>query len=436
MRILPRIFTNSGASTLARLSTVGMLLAVMAIGSRRLSPDEFGLWAILYTLMNFAPSLDFGFRFGLGNRLTALKAEPGAPERQRDTFLAIFHLEVIIALVEAGFCLVVGPRFDWGSIFHLTEPAFLLEARHALPLACCLMVLNHPLSLAGSALFADQRITLASAAAVVQAVVLVVAFWLGTATHSFTRLVVFFFSANLLSGLGVTILLFAKTGWRWRWVELRKQAAIVASLARQSFDFFWLSAAAMIAASIGPLVTGIFGGGAQSAGDFMLVQRFFSLLVTIHIAALAPLAPAYTLHARQGDWDWVRAKLKFCVRVIWPLLFVGGSTALLIAHPLMLRIWTGRWLSDFPLAAMLAVGAILAGWANTYSILLNSIGAIRPQAILAVIMVAPVVILPALLGHRYGALGVALAACLCTVPGAVFCWIFARQAVRTQFLRI
>ena len=435
MRTLPRLFTSAGATTFARLSTVAMLLGIMAIGARRLTPEQFGLWAILYTLMNFAPALDFGFRYSLGNRLTALKAEPDAPSRQRDAFLAVFHLEMLVAAVEGALCLIIGPLLDWGAIFHIVEPAFRLEARHVFPLACCLMVLNHPLSLAASALFADQRITLASAAAVVQAVVLVVAFWLGTLTHSFTHLVIVFFSSYLLCGAGVTVLLFAKMGWRWRWIELRKQVAAIASMSRQSFDFFWLSAASVTAVSIGPLVTGIVGGGAQSAGDFMLVQRFFSLLITVHLAALAPLAPAFTLHARQGDWDWVRAKLKFCARVIWPLLFIGGSAVLLIAHPLLLRIWTGHWLANFPLAALLALSAILAGWANTYSILLNSLGAIRPQAILAVVMIAPVVILPAVLGQRLGAPGVALAACLCTIPAAIGCWIFAKQAIRSRFLR-
>jgi O-antigen/teichoic acid export membrane protein len=70
---VPPLFFRAGATTGARTAAVAMLLAVMAIGARKFSPEEFGLWVVLYALMNFALIGDFGFRYALGNRLAVLK---------------------------------------------------------------------------------------------------------------------------------------------------------------------------------------------------------------------------------------------------------------------------------------------------------------------------------------------------------------------------
>ncbi|OGC92563.1 MAG: hypothetical protein A2W25_12605 [candidate division Zixibacteria bacterium RBG_16_53_22] len=407
----------------------------MALGSRRLATEEFGLWTILFALMNFATAVDFGFRYGLGNRLAALKAVPNSDDEQRDSFLAVFHLECLIGL--AGFLLFLGllPWVDWPGLFKIQSPVLAAQIRWLFPLVCGLLMLNQPLTLASTAFFADQQIVFISILSAVQWGLLVLAFWVGLYAHSFPALVLAFFGMYLLCGGGVTVLLAVRRGWRWNWSPWRHQKSILRSFSRPSLEFFALSLSAMTANLIGPFLAGVVGG-LKSAGDFWLIQRIFGLLLTLHLALLSPLAPAYTFHARQGDWVWVKNKFLYSVRVVWPLLFIGGGLALFLAHPLLLRLWSGRWIGDYWLAGLLAVSAILAGWANTHSILLNSLGIIRVQVVYSWIVLIPVIVLPVIFGKIFGIYGVALASAVCTAP-ATFLYIgWVRSALEYKQLNI
>ncbi len=66
---------GSLASTFARGVQTVTLLAITGIAARYFTKEEFGLWAILITLLYSGYALDFGFRSALTNRLTAMVAD-------------------------------------------------------------------------------------------------------------------------------------------------------------------------------------------------------------------------------------------------------------------------------------------------------------------------------------------------------------------------
>lgn len=432
---VPRFVLRSGSTTIARLASVGTLLVVMAVGARRFTTEQFGIWTILYALMNFALTIDFGFRFALGNRLAALGAAHESSASRKATFFAVFHLETVVAAAGALVCWFGLTHVSWDSVFHIRDQTLAYQINWVFPAVCALFLLNQPFTLAATAFFADHQVELASAFSVLQSAVLIVVFCLAAYTLAFPAAVAAFFVAYLGTGVAFTLFLLVKKGWTWTWAPLRSQWSLIGSLSGPALDFFALSICATTATTIGPLLAGTIAG-AQSAGDFSLLQRLFNLMVAIHLAALAPLAPSYTAHAQRGEWDWVRSKLSFCIRVIWPILFLAGCALIVAAHPYVLRVWSGRVISDYPLAALLAAAAVMAGWGNTYSILLNSLGAVRYQAALAAIMIAPVILLPAYLGKAIGLHGVALASCLTAIPGSVFVYIYANRTLAARRLRI
>jgi O-antigen/teichoic acid export membrane protein len=200
-------------------------------------------------------------------------------------------------------------------------------------------------------------------------------------------------------------------------------------------DFFLLSISAMTANTIGPVLSGM-TQGAHAAGDFTLIQKMFSFLTTLHLAILSPLAPSYTFHARHHDWIWVRAKMQFSIRILWPLLFLGVGSLIYLIHPLILRLWTGEWITSYSLTLLIAVTALLSGFTNSYSVLLNSLGAVRWQALFSLLMIGPVIMLPIILGSLYGVWGVALAALLAAMPACFFTYFYARYALRKQYLNV
>jgi O-antigen/teichoic acid export membrane protein len=424
---------QSLAAASARVVAVALVLATMALAARQLSGEAFGFWAICFAVMNFGMALDLGFRYGLGNRVAALTAHAQSEGEQRETFWAVFHAESLIGLIGFGFCLLVLPWFDWAGLFKIQSPELARQVHWLFPLVCGLVMLNQPLMVAATVFFARQEIVFVSFLSIVQSGLLMVVFGLALQVGGLPVIVLSFFGVYGLCGLGVTLLLVGRYGWRWRWAPWRGQRAILRSFFKPSLDFFFLSLSSMTAGVIGPLVAGA-AGGLAVAGDYSLIQRMFGFLLTLHLALLAPLGPAYTTHARLGDWDWIHKKLRFCVRTIWPLLFVAGGLAIWAGHPLILRLWSGRWIGDYRLAGLFAVGVILSGLTNTYSVLLNSLGIVRMQAVMSVAMLLPLVGLPVVLGKTMGIHGVALAAAGCAVPGAIWYAAWVRSALGRRVL--
>ena len=426
---------RSMATASARMAAVILMLVTMAVASRRMPGEAFGFWAICFAVMNFGMALDLGLRYGLANRMAALTAQPDSEGEQRDTFWAVFHAESLIGLVGFMLCLGILPCIDWAGLFSIHSLELAREVHWLFPLVCGLVMLNQPLMVAATVLFARQEIVFVSFLAIVQSVILVVVF--GVALHwgTFPTVVLSFFGGYWLCGVGMTLVLMKRYGWRWYWTPWREQWAIVGSFIKPSLDFFVLSFSSMTAALIGPLVAGA-AGGLVVAGDFTLVQRMFGFLVTLHLAFLAPLSPAYTYHARLGDWEWIRIKLRLCARIIWPFWFVMGGLVIWAGHPLVLRLWAGRWVSDYGLAGIMAVGVIVVGWWGTYSVVLNSLGVIRRQAVLSVVMLIPVIVLPVVLGRYWGIYGVAIASTVCALPGAILCAGWVRTALQHERLNV
>lgn len=413
------------------------LLVTVSLASRKMSQEEFGLWSILLAFMFLAGSFDLGFRYGLANRMAALVARAGgrqAPD-QHSIFLCIFAVEAAIALAGAAVCLCLFPHLPWAALFSTRHPALVAEMPYIMPVVGALLFLYLPFSLWGSALYAYQEITLVSVLSGAQSLILLGAFAVAVFTVSFQNVLVVYFSAYVLTGVAITAFLFMHRSWAVKWVPWRELKQQVSSISRPSLDFFILSISAALTATVGTFFSGAVTG-LEKAGDFSLVQKIFSLLVTLHLAFLSPLAPAYTRHAHLGDWGWVRQQLLSTLRRTWPLIFAGGGLLLVVFHPLVIRVWAGKWLSDFTLAGLLALWALAMGWINTYSVLLNSLGLVRFQGVFCLVMVVPVLVLPLVLGLLWGITGVALASLLCTLPAAVLWPIYTSRALREKKLLV
>ena len=419
---------------ISRIATVGTLLGTMAIASRTYTAEQFGIWSIIYTLTCFTPVLDLGYRFSLGNRLASLRTTSD-PDEGRHTFLSVFHLQILLAILASLFCLLLLPHWNWGGVFKIKDHAFSDDLQHLLPVSCALLMIALPWNLAGSAFFAYLKIELISVFTLIQSALLLVGFGIAAKYLTFDAAVLSYIEVSILTNLLLTIFLFLKMNWRWDWSPVAKQWEILRSMGKPSFDFFLLSISAMTANTIGPVLSGM-TQGAHAAGDFTLIQKMFSFLTTVHLAILSPIGPAYTMHAKQGDWHWVREKMHFCIRIIWPILFIGCGSLIYCAHPLILRLWSGKWITSYSLTLLIAATAILAGFGNTYSVLLNSLGAVRLQAALSILMILPVITLPIYLGGLYGVWGVALSSFLCVIPGCFLCCFYAQYALKQQYINV
>jgi O-antigen/teichoic acid export membrane protein len=344
-------------------------------------------------------------------------------------------IESLFGLLGFVLCWVALRRVDWAATLHITEPAIISQAQWLIPLTCGMFMLNQPFSLALTALFSHQQIELASGCTILQSLALTIVFAISASCLPFAVAILLFFGGYVVTGMAFTVFLFYEKGWRVELPPFDSIAATLRSLLKPAAEFFGLSVCALISNTIGPVLVGAVAG-IETAGTFSLMQRMFNLLIAVHLAALAPLSPSLTAHAHRDDWNYVRSKLQLCLRVVWPLLFLFGGSALVLLHPFILVWWSGKWMADYRLATLLAAVAAIGGLGNTYSIVLNSLGAVRAQAAFALVVIAPTVALPLWLGRLFGVEGVALAALAIALPSVLFLREYSQRVLRNRVVRV
>jgi O-antigen/teichoic acid export membrane protein len=433
------IAIGSLASGLARVVFSVTMLITTGIATRIFTREEFGLWAIILSFIYLGFAFDFGYRSALTNRLAAMVADSSgnANNQQRDFFLSIFYLQIAIGLVGALLFLMFGSAIPWANLLKVNQPEIAGHINQLMILVFFVLFINVPLLAGSSAFIAFQEVHLNALLEAAQWIVLLFVFCFFALVErlSFYHVVYHYFVAYLLIWFIRTFLVFRRRGWCLAWAPLAVQVRNVKAISSVSMDFFLLNISALVVSTGGTFLAGLVGG-LTNAGDFNLIQRLFGLLITMHMALMASFGPAFTQGASLGNWEGVRRKLHFCLYIIVPLLFIGIGGLILAIHPVILKLWTGFVLTDYTLAGLFALFAFLAGWGNTNSILLNSLGLVKSQAIWSFVVVPIFLFLTFYFGKTFGVEGVALAGVLCAAPGMIFFTYYARQAIERKRINV
>lgn len=418
------------------MSSTAALMVTNGIAARHMSREQFGFWAILLSLNLLTNGFDLGFQFTLGNRLAALGSRgQDAEEERRETFLSIVFLQTAIFIVDSLFVLLAVPHLPWVRWFRISDPTLAGQVVHLMPIVLIIMIGTLPVGLIWTVFFAYHEIRLASFLTGGCNILGTAVFAVAAYTCQFTNVILIYFSFNVLVGLCLTAYVFIRRGWRFTFLPGGRMAAIVRSMARVSFHACFLTLSGIISGILGPILSGAVGGLAV-AGDFTLVQKLFSFLVSTHLSLLAPVAPKVTLESHSGNWDAVRNRLRLCIFQVWPAFFLLAGGGVWFFHPLLIRLWAGHGIRNYPLSALLLAWACIGGFVNTFSVFLNSLGLVKMQAAVSLAMILPSIIIPVVLGRWLGVLGVALGMLLCSLPVMIIWPIYTRRALRLHLLRV
>ena len=153
-----QIFIRSAASSGARVTTVVTMLATTAIATRIMTKEEFGLWAILVSFIYLSWILDFGFRYSMGNRLTALVAISGGKSttEQRELYLSIFYFQCVIGIILSLIYLLTAPYLNWSDILKIAQLELVTSIIKLMNVVFISLFLNIPFMLMGTGFFCLQ----------------------------------------------------------------------------------------------------------------------------------------------------------------------------------------------------------------------------------------------------------------------------------------
>lgn len=421
--------------SIATLSTRGVTVAtslvLLSVLARRLAPEEFGLFAVLTSIVMLSGSMDFGLANGLRNRLASLVADSSESDTARRYCYAAIYVLAALAVVVVAAIAASASVIPWAWLFNIESHEFAQAARWGLPVVFGLMSMNVPLLVGGAGLYAYQeshRKALYDGATAVAAALLAAGMALTGA--GFNAICMIYFGAYTAGGLlGLIVFL---VGRRWRPLVLSGSeiADCVRQLLASSVSFWLLSLSAAVLVAAGPFMAGR-TIGLEAAGHFGLVQRLFMFLITVQQAILLPFWSAFTHAAASSDWQWVRNTLRWLV-----VKTVGGvavaAVTLVMSAELILRIWAGRSLQVSTLAGLMAVWAIVYAWTSVYSVCLNGLGRLKGQVVCSCLGAVLVPVMCEYLGPRFGTTGIAIPLIVGLLPLAILAPLEYLEVLRAQ----
>lgn len=381
-RILRSGLASVGGQILAAVST----LVTVPLILDRLSPDAFGVWITLSSLLLLLGFLDLGIGSALVGGIARAHATGDTDEAQRMISSAFIGLAGLAALFGALFA-VIHPMVPWGSLLGVESPAERADAATAVAIVVAAILVSLPLNVAPRAQAGLQE----GDTVVLWRTMGVVIQLLGVIVLSFAGAGLVWFVVALASGpvLGSLLNSIALFSGRRCWLHLRWERASLRTfrgLGSTGFLFFILLVSSTVAYQCDALIIAHFLGAAD-AGAYWVPFRLFMFVPTFVSLALMPLWPAYADAWASGDRAWI--KRTFRRSVLFAAAANGGvGLALLVVARPVLRLWVGSAVEPSTLLLVsLFLYVLVWGVSGTMAMLLNGCDVVRFQLVLSIAMV-------------------------------------------------
>ncbi len=365
----------------ARMLSIAAQFATVPLALSALGTSDFGVWAVVTSMLGILVFLDFGIGNGAMGRITEALAA-GDPAKVatliRTTYLLLFAIALaIVALVALLYYSGLLDRMAGSSGSFLALHVELLAAFIA---AYALII---PCSFVQRLYFAYQRAGWATVMHLAFSAAYLLFVTFAASRHWTLSVLVMGYVTTML----VVYACFSAATFHYFPLAARKggpmiDAQLMRSLLKDSGLFFLLQATVAIVYNSDQLILTSFVD-ASSVAVYAAVFKLFGVVIMINGLLLGPLWPAISDAIARNDEAWVRsayrANLRRSLRVS-----IALAGLLMLTGNLILDLWTGgRLAAPFPLLALMALWVVLEGYGQCMAMLLNAKRMIRLQVIVA-----------------------------------------------------
>ncbi len=405
--------TRGGRVRLALLTGgVGRILCSVAglvstpLMIRHLGAERYGLLLGISSTIMWLGLGNFGLAQGLQNALSEEFAHGNEEAQKILISTAVTALSTVVLCISLIWY-AVSPFIPWARVLPPTTAAIAGEIAPSVQIVFIGFVGQFLISFIPAVYAARQEVHYGNLSSIMYAVSYLVGTVVGvTLKCGLTGMIVAITAATTLWTWTFAI-------WYFRRPELRQIAPSISwfrkdalrRLRSSSISFFIIQICGMILFDSEALLLVNLASPA-SATAYNIASRPFTLSNSLFGFLAQPLWAAYGNAKAHRDLGWIkrtRARISRLYWIFFPILFL----VILVTGPTLLRWWVGGGAAA-PSRALIALVGLYFGirmWTDLYSVLVNGLDAMRPQAIGAVFHAILTLTLNIFLIRRYGVFG-------------------------------
>jgi O-antigen/teichoic acid export membrane protein len=421
-KIKKSLSSNSRNSKVALTGIVALIVRAISIGTgiisipitaKYLGTEQFGVWILLSTLMNWITLADLGLVNSLVNILATALAE-GSKGKAKEAVSSTFYPMLLLGLILFSISIVSSNYIHWERFLNIQSSSSLMsDTRLAITICMCLFSIKIPLSIP-RCIYTSYQEGYIYQIWVGLANILSLLFLILAQYNDVTLpwLIGVFFGVLTLGDLFAGIHLF---GFRQQWLKPKIancNITLFRKLLKNGFQF-WIAQICAICIFQTDLIIVSRLFSVTELGVYGVLMRLFSIIETVSSTFVMPLWPAYNDAYARGDYKWMNRAFRTSIvgASIWSIC-TGGL--LVIFSPLILNSWLGKSI-DLPaqLPFFMLFTYVLLSVSQCVAVLVNALGRLKLQTFVAPISALSNIILSIMLGRLMGLHGVTLATTIC-----------------------
>lgn len=381
---------------------IQLLLVPLTLGY--LSPELYGIWLTLSSIMIWINFFDVGFTLGLKNKLAEAIAI-GDLKRGKALVSTTYFMMIIIFVPLCIILELILPHINWSTFLNVDQAynEQLIEVMRVLIVCFCLQMIFNVIS---SILAACQKVALSSAFPVIGNFLALIAIYLLTKFSrpsllnlalaiSYLPIIVYFIGSIIF--------------FRGKLKTISPSPrSINLSLVKNVFSlgirFFIIQIQLIvILQSTNILISNI--SSPIDVTSYNLAYKYLSIALMLFNIIVGPLWPAFTDAYTKRDYRWMNNVYRQMRILLGILVFM--IIIMVAVSPIAYQIWFGNK-TTVPTTMTIAVAIyiIFLSWNTLNTMLINGIGSIAIQTYISIIGILTHIPFSLFLGKYIGALGV------------------------------
>lgn len=397
---------NIVGSLLAKGLSIVISLILVPITLGYVTPEVYGIWLTLSSIIHWLTFFDIGFTQGLKNKLAEALAVEDYDRGKSLVSTTYVMMSIIFIPLGILLCLCV-PFIDWTGLLNV-DSSYNLEITKTLYIliwAFCFQMIVNVLS---TVIMAYQRVALSSFFLVIGNLMsLIVVYFLTLYYESSLYLL-----ACSVSFLPIIVLLVAGIFLYRGSFKLVKPSwgyfdrHYIRELFGLGYRFFLIQLQFVVLfQATNFIISNI--SGPNDVTIYNIVYKYLHVGMMIFSIMLTPLWPAFTNAYAQKDYSWMRRTYSKMIKVYY---FVSAAILIMVAiSPFVYYFWIGnKVVIPIVMTVVVAIYMIINMWDSLQVNIINGIGTLKVQIIVTTLGLVIHLPLSYLLGYFVGCYGVLL----------------------------